>query len=85
LLLAFCGPFRWGSSAPGPLFRATRPFTFAHRPKRKPRGNCSVCNAAARGGVSTWVLTALQARPGPWQSALSPSRETSGLSGFFHF
>ena len=67
LLVALCGPWRWGFISPGPLSRQHATFTFAHRAKREAAGNCSVCHKAARAGISTWFQAAFQAQPGPWQ------------------
>jgi hypothetical protein len=67
LLVALCGPWRWGIISPGPLSRQHATFTFAHRAKREAAGNCAVCHKAARDGIYTWFQAAFLARPSPWQ------------------
>jgi len=80
LMVALCGPFRWGFISPGPLSRQHATFTFAHRAKAEAAGNCSVCHQAARGGASTWFQAAFQARPGPWQIRALAAAGSSSLT-----
>jgi hypothetical protein len=81
LLAAMCGPFRWEFISPGPLSMQHATFVFAHRARAEAAGNCSVCHQAARGGISSWVRTALFARPAPWeiraQAASGPAAMTA--------
>lgn len=68
LLLAVTGRWRWQFVNPGPVSEPHRSGLFSQLATNRlhARSDCAGCHEAANGGVTTWSLTAMNARPAPW-------------------
>jgi mono/diheme cytochrome c family protein len=68
LLVALGGRWRWRFINPGPLTPAHASQVFAARTQEhfKAPNGCAGCHAAAAGGLTHWVESAVSAQPAPW-------------------